>query len=144
MANDTNGQGHKKHYDINYSITQVIMTWHLAIIKLFDMAFSDGLWSGRSEVQISGRSNRTQCCQRLATAATFLRKELCCPGATTRRWAPQTRYTLRRTTASINERFDFDNGNITLIQQQVYINICKVYTANVDLVRRCFFKGYVI
>ena len=41
-----------------------------------------------------------------ATAATFLRKELCCPGAMTRRWAPQTRYTLRRTTASINERFD--------------------------------------
>ena len=46
-------------------------------------------------------TNRTQCCQRLATAATFLRKKLCCPGAMTRRWAPQTRYTLRRITASI-------------------------------------------
>ena len=55
----------------------------------------------RSEVQISGRSNQTQCCQRLATAATFLRKELCCPGAMTRRWAPPTRYTLRRNAASI-------------------------------------------
>ena len=39
--------------------------------------------------------------QRLATAATFLRKELCCPGAMTRRWAPPTRYTLRRYAASI-------------------------------------------
>ena len=36
-----------------------------------------------------------------ATAATFLRKELCCPGAMTRRWAPQTRYTLQRYTESI-------------------------------------------
>ena len=31
-----------------------------------------------SEVQISDRSNRTQSCQRPDTAATFLRKELCC------------------------------------------------------------------
>ena len=46
-------------------------------------------WSGRSEVQISGRSNRTHCCQRLATAATYLRKEPCCSGTITRRWAPQ-------------------------------------------------------
>ena len=59
------------------------------------------LWSGRSKVQISDRSNRTQCCQRLATVATLLRIELCCPGAMTRRWAPPTRYTLRRITASI-------------------------------------------
>ena len=29
-------------------------------------------WSGRSDVQISGGSNQTQCCQRLAAAATFL------------------------------------------------------------------------
>ena len=50
-------------------------------------------WSGRSEVQISGRSNRTQRCQRLAPAATFLQKKLCCLGAMTRRWAPQTRHT---------------------------------------------------
>ena len=48
-----------------------------------------------------GRSNRTQCCQGLATAATLLRKKLCCPGAMTRRWASQTRYTLRRNSASI-------------------------------------------
>ena len=37
-----------------------------------------------------------QCCQRIATGVTFLRKELCCVGATTRSWAPPTRYTLRR------------------------------------------------
>ena len=34
---------------------------------------------GRFEVQISCRSNRTQICQWLTTAATFFRKELCCP-----------------------------------------------------------------
>ena len=33
------------------------------------------LWSGRPEIQISGRSNQTQCCQKLATDATFLQKE---------------------------------------------------------------------
>ena len=52
------------------------------------------LLSGRSEVQILGRSHR------LATAATF-RKKLCCPGAMTRRWTLQTRYTLQRNAASI-------------------------------------------
>ena len=35
-------------------------------------------------------------CQRLAIAATFFRKKLCCPGAMTPRWAPPNRYTLRR------------------------------------------------
>ena len=43
--------------------------------------------------------------QRLATAATFLWKELCCPGAMTWRWTPQTRYTLRRNTTSIMKNF---------------------------------------
>ena len=37
-------------------------------------------------------------CQWLATAATFLRKELCCPGAMSWQWAPQTRFTLWRNT----------------------------------------------
>ena len=62
------------------------------------------LWSGRSEVQISGLSNYwTHCYQRLAIAVTFLRKELYCPGAMMRRWAPKTRYTLN--TASIMKDF---------------------------------------
>ena len=30
------------------------------------------VWNGMSEVQISGRLNQMQCCQRLATAAIFL------------------------------------------------------------------------
>ena len=47
--------------------------------------------------------------QRLATAATFLRKLLCFQGAMTWRWAPQTCYTLRRNTASIIKMFDFDS-----------------------------------
>ena len=59
------------------------------------------IWSGRSEVQISSQSNRTQCCQRLATASTIFRKKLCCRVAMMRRWVEQTRYTLLRTTASI-------------------------------------------
>ena len=40
-------------------------------------------------------------CQRLATAAVFLRKELCCPGAMTQKWDPPARYTLQRNRASI-------------------------------------------
>ena len=31
-----------------------------------------------TEIQISGQSNGTQCCQQLATAATFFRKKQCC------------------------------------------------------------------
>ena len=54
-----------------------------------------------AEIQISGRSNRTQCCQRLATAAVFFQKELCCPGAMMWRWALRTRYTLWRNTANV-------------------------------------------
>ena len=46
-------------------------------------------------------SVKLESCQRLATAATFLRKELCCPGAMSRQWAPQTRFTLRRNTARV-------------------------------------------
>ena len=50
-----------------------------------------------------GTVRLTQCCQLLITAATFLRKELCCSGVMTRSWAPQTRYTLRHNTASITK-----------------------------------------
>ena len=62
------------------------------------------LWNKKSVAQASGQSSRTQCCQRLATAATFLRKKLCCLQATTRRWASPTRYTIRRKTANIIKR----------------------------------------
>ena len=41
--------------------------------------------------------------QQLATAATFLWEDMCCPGAMTQRCAPLTRYTLWRNTASIME-----------------------------------------
>ena len=54
-----------------------------------------------SLVQISGRSNRTQFCQWLATAGTSFQKKLWCPGAMTRRWASRICYTRRRNTASI-------------------------------------------
>ena len=64
-------------------------------------AVTRSLWSGRSEVQISGRLNPTQCCQWLATAATFSSKGTVLSGRKMRRWAPQTCYTLQRNTASI-------------------------------------------
>ena len=44
---------------------------------------------GRSKVRSSGRSDGTQCCQRLAIVAIFLRTlNLCCSVAKLRRWAP--------------------------------------------------------
>ena len=81
----------------------------LEISKILFWISSPASWSSGnafvsgagSEVQILGRSNRTQSCLRLATPTTFLQKKLCCPGAMTRRWASPTRYTLWRITASI-------------------------------------------
>ena len=46
-------------------------------------------------------SYRTQCYHRLATAAAFRQKKLCCPGSMTQRCATPTDYTLRRNAASI-------------------------------------------
>ena len=66
-----------------------------------------GLGSEKS-IQILGRSNRTQCRQRFATAAIFPQKKLAYPEAMTRKWAPQTRYTLLRNTVNI-EKFGFDS-----------------------------------
>ena len=49
--------------------------------------------AGGSEVQISGRSNRTQCCERLATAPTFFLKGVVLPaGKMIQRWASQSCY----------------------------------------------------
>ena len=45
--------------------------------------------------------NQTQSCQRLATTATFLRKERCCLAGMTWKRAPQTRYMLWHNTVSI-------------------------------------------
>ena len=63
--------------------------------------------SGAGGLRFKSRAGQirpeTQRCQRLATAATFLRKELCRPGAMMRRWAQPTRYTLRRNPASITK-----------------------------------------
>ena len=61
------------------------------------------LWNGRCKIQILGRSNRTQCFKRLATSVLFFQKKLCCLISMTWRYAPQTRYTLRRNTASVIE-----------------------------------------
>ena len=56
-------------------------------ILLLGQAVMHRLWSGRSEIQISGRSNRTQRCKRLATAATFFRNGAVLPeDAMTRSW----------------------------------------------------------
>ena len=66
-------------------------------------AFVSG--AGEFVVQMSDRSNWTLSCQRLAIAATFLRMELCRMGIMTRKWTPQSRYTLRRNTACIIKDF---------------------------------------
>jgi len=50
---------------------------------------------GRSRVRIPGRPNFTHCCKRFGTTPTSTQV------AMSRRWAPQTRYTLRSNTASI-------------------------------------------
>ena len=73
--------------------SKIIASWRRAVTR--------SSLKREAEIQISGRSNRTQCCQRLATAAAFLQKELCCPGTMLRRWALQTRYTFWHNTASI-------------------------------------------
>ena len=97
-------------YFIRYDakITRICKDWFMPDLFVYKIMLKTGqlverfpvrLWSGGSEVQISGWSNRTQSCQRFATAATFVLKKLSCPGAMTRRWAPHTRYTLRRITA---------------------------------------------
>jgi len=55
---------------------------------------------------IPDRSNLTQRCKRFATASTYTQVGVLL-GAMTRSWAPQTRYTLQRISASINESFGF-------------------------------------
>ena len=61
--------------------TSNVQTQCVNIVQLVERSHVR-LWKGRSEVQILCWSNRTQSCQRLATAATFLRKELSCPHQT--------------------------------------------------------------
>ena len=76
--------------DFKVSITKINGFLSLPV-RLFPLygpigrAATRSLWSGRSEVQISGRSSQAQCCQQLATAVTFLRKELCSQGAIMRK-----------------------------------------------------------
>jgi len=48
-----------------------------------------------------GRPNLTQRCKRLATASTSTQVAVLPWRYMTRRWAPQSRYTLRRNTASV-------------------------------------------
>ena len=64
-----------------------------------------------SEVQILGGQIGHSVAKRLATAATFLRKELRCPGAMTRRWASPSRYTLWGNTASIMKDLIYFDDN---------------------------------
>ena len=77
-------------------------TWPVSISEVVESK-RVCLWSGKCELLISGRSNRTRYFQRPDTAAIFLPKELCCLGVMTWRWVPQTRYTLRRNVASLTK-----------------------------------------
>ena len=73
----------------------------------------------RPEVQISGRSNWTQCCQWLAAAAAFFRTQLFCR-AQRREMGPQTRCTLWRNKGEYNERFDLT----TFFEHTIWISSC--------------------
>ena len=78
-------------------------------VREIDQAVSVRLLSGRSELPISGRSNQTQCCERLATAATLLRKELRCLKAQWRRDGPGNSLHASRNTASmIKDSFGYE------------------------------------
>ena len=94
----------------NHSISKACIQWvkSFFFFKLHPgQEITRSLLEQMSEVQILGRSNRTQCCQRLVTAAAFLRKELCCLGAMTRRWAPANSLHTSTDYSQYNERFDY-------------------------------------
>ena len=80
--------------------------------NLFNLAINSTLrarWSSSNAFVCEAgglrfKSRASQFGHSVATArnrCNIVRKGLCCPDATTRRWAPQTRYTLQRNTASI-------------------------------------------
>ena len=95
---------HREFLATRLNLVRIKYALHNAqLYKWFSSGFR--LWSGRSKVQITARSNRRQSCQRFATAATFFRKEPYCLGPMTRRWALQTHYTLRRNRASVTKGF---------------------------------------
>ena len=57
-------------------------------MKLNDWAVGRAITRLSLEREVKSRASQVrQCCQRFATAATFRRKEQCCLGAMTRRWA---------------------------------------------------------
>ena len=89
----------KAHYDVNSHHT------HFMQFRIFQPASwssGDGFVSGAGGLRFKSRAGQLDTgCQLLATASTFLLKNLCCPGAMMRKWAPPTCYTLRRNTASI-------------------------------------------
>ena len=96
-------QTKKKIFAVNWSVTPsksvflrnlVLCSAGICRSFLSDYASPNYRWGDASYLQF-------EYYQRLATAATFLQKKLCCPGAMTRRWAPTTRYTLWRYAASI-------------------------------------------
>ena len=91
-----------------------IRNWHCKLIysaiaiplgmKLNDQPVGQAVTRLSLEREFKSRASQIrQCCQRLATAATFLRKEQCCLGAMTPRWAQQTHYIPQRNTTSIKK-----------------------------------------
>ena len=63
------------------------------------------LLAGKSGVRFLHRSNRTQCCQQLATGVMCFRS--CVAQRQAAKMDPTTRYTLRRNTASIRKIWFF-------------------------------------
>ena len=73
---------------------------------------------------------------RLATAAAFLQKKLCSPGAMTQRWALPTRYTLCHNTARIIKKLISLESSCTL--PRIYRNCKQFYFI---LISRCLSRA---
>ena len=86
------------------------------------------------EREVKSRASQIrQRCQRLATAATFLRKQQCCLGAMTRRWAPQTRYLLQCNTTNIKEKLDLDLIKLNDNRNHMHKKIPRFWEKTVQL-----------
>ena len=79
-------------------------------MKLNDLPVGRAVTRSSLEREVKSRASQVrQCCQRLTTAATFLRKEQCCLGAMTWRWARKliTCFSVIQG-VSYKEKFNFD------------------------------------
>ena len=90
------------------------ITW-INTIKLDSWSSGNAFVSGTGSLRFKSRAGQNR-----LSVANVLQQKLCCPGAMMRIRVPQTRYTLRRNTASIKKKLD---GSITEISANVKAEI---------------------